>query len=99
MKATKETLVKDIFYEATNGLRSLDNFVDGYTLIYEIAANNYKWAIADWWKEVVNGADAREVLDKMVTQTIRNTYNGNLMPTAKSRQVESAYYTFRRMML
>jgi hypothetical protein len=99
MKATKEELVKDVFYEATNGLRNRDNFIDGYTLIYAIAENNYKWAIKDWWQEVSDGADAREVLDKMFEQTLRNTYNGNLMPTAKSRQVEQAYYTFRRMML
>ena len=98
MEATKEDLVKDVFYEATRGLRSLDNLVDGYTLVYEIAANNYKWAIKDWWQEVSDGADARKVLDEMVEQTLRNTMNGNYMPTAKTRKVEDAYYTFRKLM-
>ena len=98
MRTTKETLVKDIFFEATKGLRTLDNYVDGYTLITEIAANNYKWAIAAWYKAVEDGADPRKVLDEMVDRTERNTYNSNYQPTTKSKAIMQAYYTFRRLM-
>lgn len=98
MRTTKETLVKDIFYEATNGLRTAGNIADGYCLIYEIAANNYRWALQGYWKQVDEGADAREVLDKMVAQTLRNTYDSKYMPTGKTRIIERAYNTFRRLM-
>lgn len=94
MKANKTTLVKDIFFEATNGKRNANNYVDGMWLIETIAANNYKWAIEKWWEELVEGKrDAKSILDSMVDSTYSNTSGVNGY-TKRSMSVLNTYYKF-----
>lgn len=96
MKRTKLAMVKDIFFEATNGMRTTSNFVDGQILMEAIAKHNYKWAIEKWWNEVSEGRNAYWTLNEMVMQTIHNTYNCNGMPTPTTAMVRNAFYTFKK---
>lgn len=95
MKRTKEVMVKDIFFAATNGKRCLGNFVDGQILIEMIAKHNYKWAIERWWNDVVEGRNAYWTLREMVNQTISNTYGCNCTPTPTTTLVRNAYNAFK----
>lgn len=96
--ATKRTSVQDIFFAATCGMRTLDNFADAQMLMDEIASNNYKWAIDSWLEDYQSGKkSAEKVLNEMVEQTIRNLCDRNGHPTTRSWKVEVAYsYHFRR---
>lgn len=95
MRITKEQMVKDVFFLATAGKRSRDNFVDGMWLIETIAANNFAWAIRDWCNEVdKNPEEASKVFDKMVDMTYINTSGVNGM-TERSRRVMDAYWQFK----
>ena len=96
MKRTKEIMVKDIFFEATTGVRAASNFVDGMFLIESIAKHNYKWAIERWWNEVSEGRNAYWTLNEMVTQTIHNTYGCNCNPTTTTKYVREAWQAFKR---
>lgn len=92
---TKETMVKDIFFAATNGRRCAKNFVDGCFLIEAIAKHNYKSAIERWWNEVNEGRNAYWTLNEMVNQTISNTYSAACLPTPTSKAVRDAFHTFK----
>ena len=93
MKATKLEMVKDIFFAATNGKRTLANFVDGQFLIEMIAKHNYKWAIEDWVNDYCEGKfSAFIILDKMVRRTIANAKGSNFNHTYTSKEIERAYY-------
>lgn len=96
MKATKEQLVKDIFYEATNGLRSLSNFADGQILIELLTRLNYKKAIEKWWNEVDEGRNAYWVLNEMVAQTLFNSYGVKGTPTPTTIEIRKAFKPFKK---
>ena len=62
-------------------------------LMDEIASNNYKWAIDSWLEDYQSGKkSAEKVLNEMVHQTVRNTYDRNAHPTVRSKRIEEAYY-------
>ena len=95
MRLTKEEMVRDIFFLATNGKRNRDNAVDGMHLVYMIAENNYRWAIKDWYDEVdANTDNAAVIFKKMVDSTIRNTMGVNYNHTDRSLGVIRAYNQF-----
>jgi hypothetical protein len=96
MKRTKLAMVKDIFFEATNGMRTRSNFVDGQFLMEAIAKHNYKWAIEKWWNEVSEGRNAYWTLNEMVHQTLLNTYGCNATPTATTMEVRKSFQPFKR---
>ena len=88
-------MVKDVFFLATAGKRSRDNYVDGMYLIEMIAENNYAWAIKNWWNEVdENPEKVEDIFHKMVWQTIRNVKGVNYNDTYRSRSVMSAFMKF-----
>ena len=94
MKPTKLTLVKDVFFAATCGKRTADNFVEGMWLIEIIAKNNYAWAIRYWVEQYVSGElTAEDTLRRMVDMTYMNTCGVNGM-TATSKEVLRAYGKF-----
>lgn len=70
---TKLDLVKDVFFAATEGKRTPQNYPEGMFVIEQIAANNYKWAIEDWHNQWESGTKtANEILDKMADMTYIN---------------------------
>jgi hypothetical protein len=94
MTHTKIDLVKDIFFEATRGMRTADNFVEGQYLMDEIARNNYKSTIKAAWDDLdEDRKPAHKILGELVDITARNTYNANLQPTPRTREIEYIYYT------
>lgn len=70
---TKLDLVKDVFFAATTGKRTPQNYPEGMAVMEAIAANNYKWAIQDWNDQWGYGRKtAGEVLDIMADMTYIN---------------------------
>lgn len=98
MRLTKEQMVKDIFFLATQGKRSTSNYVDGMWLIETIAKNNYAWAIKDWWNQVEeNPTLVGAVFYKMTKQTHSNTQGvrgDRIVETDTSRRVWKVYDIF-----
>ena len=96
---TKQEMVKDIFFAATDGKRNTSNFVKGMWLIETIAKNNYKRTIETSWTELTEATVdtyrrvARHLLYKLVDCTWNNTWGVN-GPTETSREVKSAYRMF-----
>ena len=92
--ANKLELVKDVFFAATDGKRKPENYADGMWLIETIAANNYAWAVRNWWEAVNSGAKtARRVFSEMVDSTEVNVSGVNGM-TKRSKEVRRVYYRF-----
>ena len=92
--ATKRELVQEIFFEATRGMRTLENFVAGQILMDELAAHNSKSYIESNWKDMYYGNKSpRKVLRDLVDWAVRNTYNANLKATPKSKMIHNTYYS------
>lgn len=90
MRLTKKQMVKEIFFEATIGQRSANNFVQGMGIIDAIAENNYRWVIQRAW-DTVNGANidyarliARIQMHGLVDSTRMNLKGRNLDETNRS---------------
>ena len=95
MRITKREMVKDVFFLATQGKRTLQNFADGQYLIDMVAEHNYAWAIREWWNEVDKDSDnAQDVFSRMVKRTIGNLQGVNYNHTDRSLQVMRAYMQF-----
>lgn len=74
-RLTKKQMVKDIFFLATEGQRTADNFVRGMGIIDAVADNNYRWVIQDAWDEVYKEGDrstARRVMHYLGNATSMN---------------------------
>ena len=83
MRQTKQEMVKDIFFAATVGIRSAENFPEGMWVIEMIARNNYKEYIKALWDELDREtaekakATAHRLLDQLVDWTYINTSGVN----------------------
>lgn len=88
MRQTKQEMVKDIFFTATDGIRSTKNYPEGMWVIEMIAKNNRKDTIADLWQELDERANtgasrldlystSRRLLAKLVDWTYINTSGVN----------------------
>ena len=86
MRLTKKQMVKDIFFLATEGSRTLDNYVEGMDIIDAVAENNYRSTIQRAWDEVSESGDratARRVMSSLGNITAINLGGVN-GPTART---------------
>ena len=91
--ATKRELVQEIFFEATTGMRTLENFAAGQFLMDALAAHNSKAYIESNWKDVWYGNKTpKRALKDLVDWAVRNTYNAQLRATPKSKEIHNMYY-------
>jgi len=75
-RLTKKEMVKDMFFLATDGLRTTANFVAGMGVIDAIAEHNYRTTIQEAWDEVSEAGDSKTA--KMVMHFLRNITFNNL---------------------
>lgn len=83
MRLTKKQMVKDIFFLATEGQRTSDNFVQGMGIIDAVADNNYRTTIQGAWEEVNEAGDratARRVMHFLGNATSHNLCGANGLP-------------------
>lgn len=75
MRLTKVQMVKDIFFLATEGERTLDNYVSGMGIIEAVAGYNYRSFIQECWDKVNEAGDratARKTMRTLATSTLYN---------------------------
>ena len=83
MRLTKKQMVKDIFFLATNGQRTADNFVRGMGIIDAVADHNYRTTIQEAWDEVNEAGDritARRVMHFLGNATSENLCTASGFP-------------------
>lgn len=86
-------MVKDIFFEATNGKRSVDNFVEGQMLIRLLTEKNTRDFIAYCWDKLSNAYwDGEHALRALVDEAYGNSLGVNGM-TETSKAILHAYTT------
>ena len=87
MRLTKKQMVKDIFFLATEGQRTIDNFVQGMGVIDAVAGRNYRTTIKDSWDEVNEAGDrdtARKVMHFLKNVTFMNLCGSDGLPGSRS---------------
>lgn len=72
MKLTKIQMVKDIFFLATEGQRTADNYVQGMGLIEAVADHNYRDIIQMAWNKTTDVATAKAQMRTLSTLTYYN---------------------------
>ena len=77
MRMTKKQMVKDIFFAATQGQRTTDNFVQGMSVIEAIADNNYRRTIqGEWdWLAECEGLSFTDNAKLSLRKLIRHTFD------------------------
>ena len=103
-RLTKKEMVEDIFFTATDGQRTADNFVQGMAVIDAIAENNYRWLIQRSW-DILHGKmytdnrlslriTARIQMHGLVDATTMNLRGRNLDHTGRSLAFRDYARTF-----
>lgn len=93
MRPTKKEMVKDIFFLATEGRRTADNFVQGMSVIDAIAENNYWVTIQRAWERATGPSTAREKMHWLCHLTYWNL-SGVKGPGARANYFRADYNVF-----
>ena len=94
MKATKFEMVKEIFFDATDGKRNIDNFTYGKDLIDLLVVKNAASFIRYYFDQYREGyIDAESALRRLVDGAYMNTTGANGM-TETSKRLMADYYRF-----
>jgi len=75
MRLTKKQMVKDIFFLATDGERTRDNFVQGMGIIDAVSNYNYRDSIKDAWDKVCEAGTKESAKRAMLTLTSLTYFN------------------------